>query len=184
MVQRTRSLCSLNRFYFRFIGTEVDLETSFHVFQGDGSRTSITVDFGDGNAFTYSNVSSIEDGIKHIYKNVGIYRVSATAENRLGSETVLLFLHVTCKSGFGRESIDIPNADGNYMFCLFVLNVFKERAGPELIYGLLTRKISFGLGRIVLDINRPRLQAHGLQLDQEIEIILLSYCRQTLQCTL
>ncbi|XP_056109516.1 VPS10 domain-containing receptor SorCS1 isoform X3 [Rhinichthys klamathensis goyatoka] len=63
--------------------------------EGDGSKTSITVDFGDGNAFTYSNVSSIEDGIKHIYKNVGIYRVSATAENSLGSETVLLFLHIT-----------------------------------------------------------------------------------------
>uniref|UniRef100_A0AAR2KZF5 PKD domain-containing protein n=1 Tax=Pygocentrus nattereri TaxID=42514 RepID=A0AAR2KZF5_PYGNA len=65
--------------------------------QGDGSRTSITVDFGDGNAITYSNVSSIEDGIKHIYKNVGIYRVSATAENNLGSETAVLFLHVTCQ---------------------------------------------------------------------------------------
>uniref|UniRef100_A0A8C2K0A1 VPS10 domain-containing receptor SorCS2 n=1 Tax=Cyprinus carpio TaxID=7962 RepID=A0A8C2K0A1_CYPCA len=65
--------------------------------EGDGSKTSITVDFGDGNAFTYSNVSSIEDGIKHIYKNVGIYRVSATAENSLGTETVLLFLHITCQ---------------------------------------------------------------------------------------
>ncbi|XP_072512811.1 VPS10 domain-containing receptor SorCS1 isoform X2 [Salminus brasiliensis] len=65
--------------------------------QGDGSRTSITVDFGDGNAITYSNVSSIEDGIKHIYKNVGIYRVSATAENSLGSETAVLFLHITCQ---------------------------------------------------------------------------------------
>ncbi|XP_051561285.1 VPS10 domain-containing receptor SorCS1-like [Myxocyprinus asiaticus] len=65
--------------------------------EGDGSRTSIKVDFGDGNAFTYSNVSSLEDGIKHIYKNVGIYRVSATAENSLGSETVLLFLHITCQ---------------------------------------------------------------------------------------
>ncbi|XP_016124851.1 VPS10 domain-containing receptor SorCS1-like [Sinocyclocheilus grahami] len=65
--------------------------------EGDGSKTSIMVDFGDGNAFTYSNVSSIEDGIKHIYKNVGIYRVSATAENSLGSETVLLFLHITCQ---------------------------------------------------------------------------------------
>nr|XP_055060541.1 VPS10 domain-containing receptor SorCS1 isoform X1 [Misgurnus anguillicaudatus] len=65
--------------------------------EGDGSRTSITVDFGDGNAFTYSNVSSIEDGIKHIYKNVGIYRVSAVAENSLGSESALLFLHVTCQ---------------------------------------------------------------------------------------
>ncbi|XP_066517473.1 VPS10 domain-containing receptor SorCS1 isoform X2 [Hoplias malabaricus] len=65
--------------------------------QGDGSRTSITVDFGDGNGITYSNVSSIEDGIKHVYKNVGIYRVSATAENSLGSETAVLFLHVTCQ---------------------------------------------------------------------------------------
>ncbi|KAL0203143.1 hypothetical protein M9458_001161, partial [Cirrhinus mrigala] len=69
---------------------------------GDGSKTSITVDFGDGNAFTYSNVSSIEDGIKHIYKNVGIYRVSAMAENSLGSEMVLLFLHITCKPRRGR----------------------------------------------------------------------------------
>ncbi|XP_026788198.3 VPS10 domain-containing receptor SorCS1 [Pangasianodon hypophthalmus] len=65
--------------------------------QGDGSRTSITVDFGDGHAITYSNVSSIEDGIKHIYKTVGIYRVTATAENSLGFETAVLFLHVTCQ---------------------------------------------------------------------------------------
>ncbi|KAJ8415998.1 hypothetical protein AAFF_G00380200 [Aldrovandia affinis] len=49
--------------------------------EGDGSRTSIMVDFGDGNAITYSNVSSIEDGIKHVYKSVGIYRVSATGKN-------------------------------------------------------------------------------------------------------
>lgn len=65
--------------------------------QGDGARTSVTVDFGDGHALTYSNVSSIEDGIKHIYKSVGIYRVTATGENSLGSETATLFLHVTCE---------------------------------------------------------------------------------------
>ncbi|KAK3510616.1 hypothetical protein QTP70_011873 [Hemibagrus guttatus] len=65
--------------------------------QGDGSRTSITLDFGDGHAITYSNVSSIEDGIKHIYKSVGIYRVTATAENSLGFEMAVLFLHVTCE---------------------------------------------------------------------------------------
>ncbi|MED6285061.1 VPS10 domain-containing receptor SorCS1, partial [Characodon lateralis] len=64
---------------------------------GDGARTSITVDFGDGHALTYSNVSSIEDGIKHIYKSIGIYRVTATGENSLGSETTMLFLHVTCQ---------------------------------------------------------------------------------------
>uniref|UniRef100_H2LAD1 VPS10 domain-containing receptor SorCS2 n=1 Tax=Oryzias latipes TaxID=8090 RepID=H2LAD1_ORYLA len=65
--------------------------------EGDGARTSITIDFGDGHALTYSNVSTIEDGIKHIYKAVGIYRVTATAENSLGSETATLFLHVTCQ---------------------------------------------------------------------------------------
>ncbi|XP_027873821.1 VPS10 domain-containing receptor SorCS1 isoform X1 [Xiphophorus couchianus] len=65
--------------------------------EGDGARTSITVDFGDGHALTYSNMSSIEDGIKHIYKSVGIYRVTATGENSLGSETATLFLHVTCQ---------------------------------------------------------------------------------------
>lgn len=66
--------------------------------QGDGARTSITLDFGDGHALTYSNVSSIEDGIKHIYKAVGIYRVTATGENGLGSETTVLYLHVTSES--------------------------------------------------------------------------------------
>uniref|UniRef100_A0A8C9TDQ3 Sortilin related VPS10 domain containing receptor 1 n=1 Tax=Scleropages formosus TaxID=113540 RepID=A0A8C9TDQ3_SCLFO len=77
------------------LGTNV----TFLVFleEGDGSKTSIMVDFGDGNAITYSNLSSIEDGIKHVYRNVGIYKVSATGENSLGSETVVLYLHVTCQ---------------------------------------------------------------------------------------
>lgn len=65
--------------------------------QGDGARTSITLDFGDGHALAYANVSSIEDGIKHIYKAVGIYRVTAMGENSLGSETATLYLHVTCE---------------------------------------------------------------------------------------
>ncbi|CAB1344641.1 unnamed protein product [Coregonus sp. 'balchen'] len=77
------------------LGTNV----TFLVFleEGDGARTSIMVDFGDGHALTYSNVSSIEDGIKHIYKAVGIFRVTATGENSLGSESVVLYLHVTCQ---------------------------------------------------------------------------------------
>ncbi|XP_076004248.1 VPS10 domain-containing receptor SorCS1 [Genypterus blacodes] len=77
------------------LGTNV----TFLVFleEGDGARTSITLDFGDGHALTYSNVSSIEDGIKHLYKAVGIYRVTATGENSLGSETAVLYLHVTCQ---------------------------------------------------------------------------------------
>ncbi|XP_034043575.1 LOW QUALITY PROTEIN: VPS10 domain-containing receptor SorCS1 [Thalassophryne amazonica] len=65
--------------------------------EGDGAKTSITLDFGDGHALTYSNVSSIEDGIKHVYKSVGIYRVTATGENSLGVETAILYLHVTCQ---------------------------------------------------------------------------------------
>ncbi|KAM8880472.1 VPS10 domain-containing receptor SorCS1 isoform 2-T2 [Spinachia spinachia] len=77
------------------LGTNV----TFLVFleEGDGARTSITLDFGDGHALTYSNVSSIEDGIKHTYKAVGIYRVTATGENSLGSETATLYLHVICQ---------------------------------------------------------------------------------------
>uniref|UniRef100_A0A4W5RMV0 Sortilin related VPS10 domain containing receptor 1 n=1 Tax=Hucho hucho TaxID=62062 RepID=A0A4W5RMV0_9TELE len=67
------------------LGTNV----TFLVFleEGDVARTSIMVDFGDGHALTYSNVSSIEDGVKHVYKAVGIYRVTATGENSLGSES-------------------------------------------------------------------------------------------------
>lgn len=63
--------------------------------QGDSAKTSITLDFGDGHALTYSNLSAIEDGIKHIYRAVGIYRVAAIGENNFGSETATLYLHVT-----------------------------------------------------------------------------------------
>lgn len=59
--------------------------------------TSVTVDFGDGTAISYVNISSIDDGVKHIYSKVGIYQVSATASNNLGSDRVILYLHVSCK---------------------------------------------------------------------------------------
>ncbi|KAM4607451.1 VPS10 domain-containing receptor SorCS1-like [Polymixia lowei] len=65
--------------------------------EGLGSTTSITVDFGDGTAVSYANISSIEGGIKHIYNKVGIYQVSATAGNSLGSDLVILYLHVSCQ---------------------------------------------------------------------------------------
>uniref|UniRef100_A0A674NNM8 Sortilin related VPS10 domain containing receptor 1 n=1 Tax=Takifugu rubripes TaxID=31033 RepID=A0A674NNM8_TAKRU len=64
--------------------------------EGDSARTSITLDFGDGRALTYSNVSAIEDGIKHIYRDVGIYRVAAIGENFFGSETATLYLFLLC----------------------------------------------------------------------------------------
>ncbi|KAG7512048.1 VPS10 domain-containing receptor 1-like [Solea senegalensis] len=65
--------------------------------EGLGFTTSITVDFGDGTAMSYVNISSIEDGVKHIYSKVGIYQVSATASNTLGFDRVILYLHVSCQ---------------------------------------------------------------------------------------
>lgn len=60
-------------------------------------KTNIQLDFGDGIAVSYSNLSWTEDGIRHVYKTAGIFRVMALAENSLGSESSMLFLHVTCK---------------------------------------------------------------------------------------
>lgn len=65
--------------------------------QGDLQRTNIQLDFGDGIAVSYANFSPIEDGIKHVYKSAGIFQVTAYAENNLGSDTAVLFLHVVCK---------------------------------------------------------------------------------------
>ncbi|KAA8583695.1 hypothetical protein FQN60_014903 [Etheostoma spectabile] len=62
---------------------------------GDSLRTSIQLDFGDGIKITYSNLSRTDDGISHIYRTTGIYRVTATAENNQGSDSNTLFLHIT-----------------------------------------------------------------------------------------
>uniref|UniRef100_A0A8B9F5U4 Sortilin related VPS10 domain containing receptor 1 n=1 Tax=Amazona collaria TaxID=241587 RepID=A0A8B9F5U4_9PSIT len=64
--------------------------------EGDLQRSLIQVDFGDGIAMSYANLSSTEDGIKHIYQNVGIFRVTVMVENSLGSDNAVLYLHVTC----------------------------------------------------------------------------------------
>uniref|UniRef100_A0A3Q3JXU3 PKD domain-containing protein n=1 Tax=Monopterus albus TaxID=43700 RepID=A0A3Q3JXU3_MONAL len=77
----------------------LERNVTFLVFleEGLGSTTGITVDFGDGAAISYVNISSIEDGVKHIYSKVGIYQVSATASNTLGFDRVTLYLHVSCQ---------------------------------------------------------------------------------------
>ncbi|XP_049927570.1 VPS10 domain-containing receptor SorCS1-like [Epinephelus moara] len=77
----------------------LERNVTFLVFleEGLGSMTSITVDFGDGTAISYVNISSIDDGVKHIYNKVGIYQVSATATNSLGFDRVILYLHVSCQ---------------------------------------------------------------------------------------
>ncbi|KAF7216643.1 VPS10 domain-containing receptor SorCS3 isoform X1 [Nothobranchius furzeri] len=64
--------------------------------EGDSMRTNIQLEFGDGTAVSYSNLSWTEEGIKHIYKSAGLFRVTALAENTLGYDTTTLFLHVTC----------------------------------------------------------------------------------------
>uniref|UniRef100_A0A7M4F0H0 Sortilin related VPS10 domain containing receptor 3 n=1 Tax=Crocodylus porosus TaxID=8502 RepID=A0A7M4F0H0_CROPO len=56
----------------------------------------VHLDFGDGIAVSYANFSPIEDGIRHVYKSAGIFQVTAYAENSLGSDTAVLFLHVVC----------------------------------------------------------------------------------------
>ncbi|TMS04324.1 VPS10 domain-containing receptor SorCS1 [Larimichthys crocea] len=75
----------------------LEKNVTFLVFLEEGlsSTTSLTVDFGDGTAISYVNISSIEDGVKHIYSKVGIYQVSATATNTLGFDRVILYLHVS-----------------------------------------------------------------------------------------
>lgn len=65
--------------------------------QGDLQRTNIQLDFGDGIAVSYANFSPVENGIRHVYKSAGIFQVTAYAENSLGSDTAVLFLHVVCK---------------------------------------------------------------------------------------
>ena len=72
--------------------------------------TSITVDFGDGTAISYVNLTSIDDGVKHIYNKVGIYQVSATASNNLGLERVTLYLHVSCESKKNKLLLRLANS--------------------------------------------------------------------------
>ncbi|GCC21284.1 hypothetical protein chiPu_0019751, partial [Chiloscyllium punctatum] len=67
-----------------------------HLEEGDVPRTSLQMEFGDGTAVTYSNLSSVETGVKHVYRHCGIFRVIAQAWNSLGSTRAHLFLHVTC----------------------------------------------------------------------------------------
>uniref|UniRef100_A0A8C5HWV7 VPS10 domain-containing receptor SorCS3-like n=1 Tax=Gouania willdenowi TaxID=441366 RepID=A0A8C5HWV7_GOUWI len=60
-----------------------------------GSNVTFMLDFGDGIKITYSNLSRTDDGIRHIYRTTGIYQVTAVAENNQGSDSSILFLHIT-----------------------------------------------------------------------------------------
>ncbi|XP_051936774.1 VPS10 domain-containing receptor SorCS1-like [Hippocampus zosterae] len=106
----------------------LDKNVTFLVFleEGLGSTTSITVDFGDGTAISYVNISSIEDGVKHVYGKVGIYKVSAIASNFLGFDRVTLYLHVTClleQVQLSGPSVAVKNKAVNFTTALRPVNV-------------------------------------------------------------
>ncbi|XP_077586040.1 VPS10 domain-containing receptor SorCS3-like [Stigmatopora nigra] len=75
------------------LGTNVTFVV--HLQDGDAPRTSVQLDFGDGIRITYSNLSRADAGIQHVYRATGIYRVTAEAENTQGSDSCLLYLHIT-----------------------------------------------------------------------------------------
>ncbi|XP_077437651.1 VPS10 domain-containing receptor SorCS3 isoform X1 [Vanacampus margaritifer] len=77
-----------------------------HLQDGDSLRTSVQLDFGDGIRITYSNLSRADDGIQHVYRATGIYRVAAAAENSLGSDSCVLYLHIT--SPVERVYLSVP----------------------------------------------------------------------------
>ncbi|XP_053292323.1 VPS10 domain-containing receptor SorCS3 [Pleuronectes platessa] len=79
------------------LSATVGSNVTFNVYldDGDSPGTSIQLDFGDGIRIIYSNLSRTDDGIRHIYRTTGIYRVAAAAENSLGSDSSTLFLHIT-----------------------------------------------------------------------------------------
>uniref|UniRef100_A0A3B3ZD04 PKD domain-containing protein n=1 Tax=Periophthalmus magnuspinnatus TaxID=409849 RepID=A0A3B3ZD04_9GOBI len=76
------------------LGTNVTFVVNLD--EGDSLRTNIQLDFGDGTAVSYSNLSWTEEGIKHVYRSAGIFRVTALAENSLGYDSTTLYLHITC----------------------------------------------------------------------------------------
>ncbi|XP_056136544.1 VPS10 domain-containing receptor SorCS3 [Lampris incognitus] len=88
------ALTSRNGKLIANLGTNVSFLVNLD--EGDSLRTNIQIDFGDGTAVSYSNLSWTEEGIRHVYKSAGIFRVTALAENTLGFDTAALYLHVTC----------------------------------------------------------------------------------------
>lgn len=89
----------------------------------------------------------MDDGIKHIYKTVGIYRVTATAENSLGSEAASLYLHVTCEAASGVQTSVRARLDKS----LFSLSLpLSLRSG-----GIAPRSELYLIAEQVLKENKP-----------------------------
>lgn len=103
------------------------IETGLYL-QGDSLKTSIQLDFGDGIKIIYSNLSRTDDGIRHIYRATGIYRVTASAENEQGSDSSMLFLHITSTA----PPLLIPGSDASMSLLTIPLCRIKFRAYATL----------------------------------------------------
>ncbi|XP_072546276.1 VPS10 domain-containing receptor SorCS3 isoform X2 [Salminus brasiliensis] len=75
------------------LGTNVTFRVT--LLHGDSVSTSLHLDFGDGISVSYSNFSRLGNGIRHMYKTAGIFRVTAHAQNSQGSDSSSLYLHIT-----------------------------------------------------------------------------------------
>ncbi|KAG9268232.1 VPS10 domain-containing receptor SorCS3-like [Astyanax mexicanus] len=75
------------------LGTNVTFRVT--LLHGDSVSTSLHLDFGDGISVSYSNFSRVGNGIRHVYRTAGIFRVTAHAQNSQGSDSTSLYLHIT-----------------------------------------------------------------------------------------
>ncbi|XP_035388361.1 VPS10 domain-containing receptor SorCS3 isoform X2 [Electrophorus electricus] len=104
MPPRGLHLQTINKQLRANLGTNVTFRVTLQ--QGDSVSTSLHLDFGDGISVSYSNFSRLGDGIIHVYRTAGIFRVIAHAQNSQGSDTNSLYLHIT--SPLERISLSAP----------------------------------------------------------------------------
>lgn len=138
--------------------------------QGDSLRTSVQLDFGDGIRITYSNLSRADDGIQHAYRATGIYRVTAAAENSLGSDSCVLYLHII--------STPRPNTRtlSRLIFYLF-MEVFQDLASSRCEMVECRR---FGIRSGMRDVNLRLLGGEILVLfEQASELIYKTTIQNT-----
>uniref|UniRef100_M3XSN9 VPS10 domain-containing receptor SorCS1 n=1 Tax=Mustela putorius furo TaxID=9669 RepID=M3XSN9_MUSPF len=123
--------------------------------EGDVQRTLIQVDFGDGIAVSYVNLSSMEDGIKHVYHNVGIFRVTVQVDNSLGSDSAVLYLHVTSPVRHELRQVEwvTRNKESRLTFCFWagplarIIPFFSFSSWPSPCKGL-SSSLSFVLSQL------------------------------------
>lgn len=129
LLDESKMPCKMSKVFFLFSISR--LKHSLHHRQGDSLRTNIQLDFGDGIAVSYSNLSWTEEGIRHVYRNTGIFRVTAVAENSLGSDTDVLYLHIICKLLTCWYKADCISVNGDAHSGLHLTDQEKDRETPR-----------------------------------------------------